>query len=167
MDAEQLRERQAPLKSKYKVDPTSALRTLRAKGRVAQDSITVAIESGKPGIPAGLHPATGGDGSTACSADMLLEALVACAGVTLASVATAMNIELVCATVTAEGDIDLRGTLGVAKNAPVGFTRIQLTFGIDTDAPTDKVKKMIELTERYCVVAQTLANAASIDIAIE
>ena len=167
MDAEQLRELQAPLKSKYKVDPTSALRTLRAKGRVAQDSITVAIETGKPGIPAGLHPATGGDGSTACSADMLLEALVACAGVTLASAATAMNIELVSATVTAEGDIDFRGTLGVAKDAPVGFTRIQLTFGIDTDAPTDKVKKMIELTERYCVVAQTLANGASIDIAIE
>ena len=167
MDAEQLRELQAPLKSKYKVDPGSALQTLRAKGRVSQDSITVAIETGKPGIPAGLHPATGGDGSTACSADMLLEALVACAGVTLASVATAMSIELASATVTAEGDIDFRGTLGVAKDAPVGFTRIQLTFGIDTDAPTDKVKKMIELTERYCVVAQTLANGASIDIAIE
>ena len=167
MDAEQLRELQAPLKSKYKVDPTSALQTLRAKGRVSQDSITVAIETGKPGIPAGLHPATGGDGSTACSADMLLEALVACAGVTLASVATAMSIRLASATVAAEGDIDFRGTLGVAKDAPVGFTRIQLTFGIDTDAPTDKVKKMIELTERYCVVAQTLGNGASIDFAVE
>jgi uncharacterized OsmC-like protein len=167
MDAEQLRALQAPLTSKYDVDPTSALETLRAKGRVSQDSITVALESGKPGTPAGLHPATGGDGSTACSADMLLEALVACAGVTLASVATAMSIQLASATVTAEGDIDFRGTLRVAKDAPVGFTRIQLTFGIDTDAPTDKVKKMIELTERYCVVARTLANGASIDIAIE
>jgi uncharacterized OsmC-like protein len=167
MDAEQLRALQAPLKSRYNADPTSALHTLRAKGRVSQDSITVALESGKPGTPVGLHPATGGDGSTACSADMLLEALVACAGVTLASVATAMSIQLASATVTAEGDIDFRGTLGVAKEAPVGFTRIQLTFGIDTDAPTDKVKKMIELTERYCVVARTLATGASIDIAIE
>jgi uncharacterized OsmC-like protein len=167
MDAEQLRELQAPLKSKYKVDPTSAVQTLRAKGRVSQDSITVALETGKPGTAAGLHPATGGDGSRACSADMLLEALVACAGVTLASVATAMSIQLARATVTAEGDIDFSGTLGVAKEAPVGFTRIQLTFGIDTDAPTDKVKKMIELTERYCVVAQTLANGAVIDIAVE
>ena len=167
MDAEQLRELQTPLKSKYKIDPTSAVQTLRAKGRVSQDSITVALETGKPATPAGLHPATGGDGSTACSADMLLEALVACAGVTLASVATAMSIRLARATVTAEGDIDFRGTLGVAKEAPVGFTRIQLTFGIDTDAPTDKIKKMIELTERYCVVAQTLANGAVIDIAVE
>ena len=163
MDAEQLRELQAPLKSKYTVDPTSALQTLRAKGRVSQDSITVAIESGKPGIPAGLHPATGGDGSAACSADMLLEALVACAGVTLASVATAMSIRLASATVTAEGDIDFRGTLGVAKDAPVGFARIRLAFQVETDAPDDKLARLLELTERYCVVYQTLKGGLPVD----
>ncbi len=158
MNAQQLRELQAPLKARYKEHPSSGQYTLRAKGRVSQDSITFALESGKPGIPAGLHPATGGDGTAACSGDMLLEALVSCAGVTLASVATAMGIALADANVTAEGDLDFRGTLGAAKDAPVGFTQIRVTFSIESDAPPDTLKKLIELTERYCVVFQTLAK---------
>jgi uncharacterized OsmC-like protein len=167
MDAEQLRELQAPLKSRYKTEPTAAVQTLRARGKVSQEHITCALETGKPGVPAGLHPATGGDGTAACSGDMLLEALVGCAGVTLASVATAMGITLASATVSAEGELDFRGTLGVAKDAAVGFSQIRLTFGIDADAPRDKVAKLVELTERYCVVAQTIANGAKIEIAVE
>lgn len=143
------------------------MQILRAKGRVSQESITCSLESGKPGKPAGLHPATGGDGSTACSGDMLLEALVCCAGVTLAAVATSMGIALADATVSAEGDLDFRGTLGVAKDAPVGFTKIRLTFSIKTDAPADKVRKLVELAERYCVVLQTLAKPPSVDVHVE
>ena len=158
MNAQQLRERQAPLKARYKEDPSSAVHTLRAKVRVSQGEITCALEGGKPGKPAGLHPATGGDGTAACSGDMLLEALVSCAGVTLASVATAMGIALGDATVSAEGDLDFRGTLGVAKDVPVGFTQIRVTFGIGSDAPADSLKKLVELTERYCVVFQTIAR---------
>jgi uncharacterized OsmC-like protein len=158
MNAQELRERQAPIKARYKEDPSSAVYTLRAKGRVSQDSIICALETGKPGTPAGLHRATGGDGTAACSGDMLLEALVSCAGVTLASVATAMGIVLAEATVTAEGDLDFRGTLGAAKDAPVGFTGIRLIFGIASDAPAESLKKLVELTERYCVVFQTIAR---------
>jgi uncharacterized OsmC-like protein len=158
MNAQQLRELQAPLKVRYKEEPSSAVHTLRAKARVSQGEITCVLESGKPGTPAGLHPATGGDGSAACSGEMLLEALVSCAGVTLASVATAMGIALGDSTVSAEGDLDFRGTLGVAKDVAVGFTEIRLIFGIASDAPADSLKKLVELTERYCVVFQTIAR---------
>jgi uncharacterized OsmC-like protein len=167
MNAEQLRRQQAPLKARYTEDPSSGMRTLQARGRVSQESITCVLESGKPGVPAGLHAATGGDGSAACSGDMLLEALVSCAGVTLAAVATSMGITLASATVSAAGDIDFRGTLGVAKDAPVGFARIRLSFSVVTDAPAEKVTKLVELTERYCVVFQTLAKSASIEVRIE
>ena len=167
MNAEELRERQAPVKARYKEDPSSAVMVLRAFGRVSQDSITCGLASGKPGTPAGLHSATGGDGSAACSGDMLLEALVSCAGVTLAAVATSMGIRLVEATVSAEGDLDFRGTLGVAKDAPVGFKDIRLTFSIQTESSPDKVRKLVELAERYCVVLQTLAKAPSIHVRIE
>jgi uncharacterized OsmC-like protein len=167
MNAEQLRERQAPLKARYRENPSSAAFTLRARGRVSQEAITCTLETGKAGKPAGLHPATGGDGSAACSGDMLLEALVGCAGVTLAAVSTSMGIALTEATVSAEGDIDFRGTLGVAKDAPVGFTKIRLIFALKTDAPADKIKKLIELTERYCVVFQTLAHPPSIEVEVE
>jgi uncharacterized OsmC-like protein len=164
MNAEQLRELQAPLKAQYKEDPTRAMVTLHAKGRVSQSEISCTLETGKPNVPAGLHPATGGDGSKACSGDMLLEALVACAGVTLASVATAMGIELKAATVSADGDVDFRGTLGMTREAPVGFVRIHLSFSIETTSPPEKVQKLIELTERYCVVAQTIAKETVLEI---
>jgi len=164
MNAEELRQLQAPLKARYKEDPRAALVTLRAVGRVAQSTVTCLIESGKPGIPVGLHPAAGGDGLAACSGDMLLEALVGCAGVTLAAVATAMSIELKTALVTAEGDLDFRGTLGVSRDAPVGFSQIRLRFEIDSDAPADKVHKLVELSERYCVVFKTLAQPPSIEV---
>jgi uncharacterized OsmC-like protein len=166
VNSEQLRELQAPLKARYKDDPSSALITLRAKGRVSQDTITCAIESDKAGVPAGLHPATGGDGQAACSGDLLLQALVACAGVTFAAVATSMGIAIASAVVSAEGDLDFRGTLGVAKDAPVGFARVRLRFALETDAPADKVKKLVELTERYCVVAQTLAKGTPLEVAV-
>lgn len=167
MNADELRARQAPLKARYKDDPSTALVTLHARGRVSQADVTCTLETGKPGVPAGLHPATGGDAAFACSGDMLLEALVSCAGVTLAAVATAMGIALKQATVSAEGALDFRGTLGVAKDAPVGFTRIRLTFELDSDAPPDKLDKLIELAERYCVVAQTIAHSAVVEIARE
>lgn len=167
MNAEQLRERQAPLKARYKEDPASAVVTLRASGRVSQDAITFTLETGKPGVPAGLHPASGGDDTAACSAEMLLEALASCAGVTLAAVSTAMGIVLADARVTAEGEVDFRGTLGVAREAPVGFTAIRLIFSLKTDAPADKTKKLVELTERYCVVLQTLAKPPSVEARIE
>jgi uncharacterized OsmC-like protein len=139
--------------------------TLRARGRVLQDRVACTLETGKPGVPAGLHPAAGGDGTAACSGDMLLEALVGCAGVTLAAVATAMGIELGDATVSAEGDIDFRGTLGVAKEAPVGFSKIRLTFSLGKAVDPAKAAKLVELTERYCVVLQTLAKPPSIEVA--
>jgi uncharacterized OsmC-like protein len=166
MNAEELRAQQAPLKARYKEDPSSAMVTLRAKGRVSQESITCTLETGKAGKPAGLHPAAGGDGTAACSGDMLLEALVGCAGVTLAAVATSMGIALTAASVSAEGDLDFRGTLGVAKEAPVGFTQIRLTFSIQAGQPPEKIKKLVELTERYCVVLQTLARPASVKVEV-
>ena len=159
MNAEELRQLQAPLKAHYKEDPGAALVTLRAVGRVAQRTISCAIESGKPGIPVGLHPAAGGDGLAACSGDMLLEALVACAGVTLNAVATALGIELRDASLKAEGDLDFRGTLGVSKEVPVGFQNIRLEFTLDTDASEEQLATLLRLTERYCVVYQTLARS--------
>src|SRR4051812_18920949 len=150
MNSDELRQLQAPLKARYKEDPKAALVTLRAVGRVDQSRLTCALETGKPGVPAGLHPAVGGDGSAACSGDMLLEALVACAGVTLASVATAMGIDLTMAKVVAEGELDFRGTLGVSRETPVGFTSIRCRFEIQAEAPPEKISKLIELSERYC-----------------
>ena len=154
MNADQLKSMQAPLKQQYKDDPTAALVTLRARGQAS--GLSCKVETGKALVEAGLHPATGGDGSLVCSGDMLLEALVACAGVTLRAVATAIGVELRDATVTAEGDIDFRGTLGVARDAPVGFRDIRLHFVLDTDAPEEQRATLIRLTERYCVVLQTL-----------
>ncbi len=156
MDADQLRSTQAPLKARYKTDPAAARITLKARGTLA-DGITCKVESEKrPAALAGLHPATGGSGEELCSGDMLLEALVACAGVTLNAVATALAIPLRSATVSAEGDLDFRGTLGVAKEATVGFSAIRLAIAVDSDADADKLATLLRLTERYCVVFQTL-----------
>ena len=158
MNAQDLKALQAPIKDRYRNEPQAALVTLRARGRIGE-GIACRVETGKALVEAGLHPATGGSGTQACSGDMLLEALVACAGVTLKAVATALAIPLRDASVTAEGDLDFRGTLGVAKDAPVGFRAIRLRFDLDTDAPEEQRQKMIELTERYCVVLQTIRNA--------
>jgi uncharacterized OsmC-like protein len=154
---------QAPLKSRYREQPGSAVVTLRAEGRIAE-GIACRVDTGKALVEAGLHPATGGSGTQACSGDMLLEALAACAGVTLKAVATALNIELRDAKVLAEGDLDFRGTLGVAKDAPVGFREIRLRFELDTDAPEEQKRKLIELTERYCVVMQTIRQAPPVKV---
>ena len=158
MNAEQLRSIQGPLKEKYRADPESALITLRATGR-ALDGLSCKVETGRAVVEAGLHPATGGDGTLACSGDMLLEALAACAGVTLRAVATATGVELRDAMVTAEGDLDVRGTLGAAKEVPVGFQRIRLHFALATDASEEQLATLIRLTERYCVVYQTLRQS--------
>jgi uncharacterized OsmC-like protein len=158
MDATQLRNLQAPLKDSYRSAPESALVTLKARGDVDDAHIACKVETGRAIATAGLHPATGGTGMELCSGDMLLEALVACAGVTLKAVATALEISLRSATVSAEGDLDFRGTLGVAKDAPVGFRAIRLAFEIDSDAPQEKLDALLKLTERYCVVYQTLAQ---------
>ena len=163
MDAQQLKAMQAPLKERYKQDPSSAVITLRAEGRIGE-GIACRVDTGKALVEAGLHPATGGSGLQACSGDMLLEALVACAGVTLKAVATAMGIELKDARLTAEGDLDFRGTLGVAKDAPVGFREIRLKLDLDSDAPAEQLKKLTELTERYCVVMQTIRNAPPVKV---
>jgi len=163
MNAETLRSLQAPLKEKYRQEPNTALVTLRAEGRLGE-GITCKIETGKAPLTAGLHPATGGDGLSACSGDMLLEALVGCAGVTLNAVATGLGIQLRDAKVRAEGDLDFRGTLGVSKDVPVGFERIRLRFDLDTDATAEQVATLIRLTERYCVVYQTLSRPAKIDV---
>jgi uncharacterized OsmC-like protein len=165
MNADQLKALQTPLKEQYKVEPDSALITLRARGR-ATDGIACKVETGRALVEAGLHPATGGDGSFVCSGDMLLEALVACAGVTLRAVATSIGVELRDATVTAEGDLDFRGTLGVSKEVPVGFQRIRLSFALTTDAPESQVATLIRLTERYCVVFQTLRGAPELSVSV-
>lgn len=162
--AESLRSLQAPLKDLYKEDPDKALVTLEAAGRVS-DNVTCKVDTGRMIAEAGLHPATGGDGSALCSGDMLLEALTACAGVTLNAVATAMGIELRDAEVRAEGDIDFRGTLGVDKSAPVGFKEIRVDFRLDTDADDEQIDKLLQLTERYCVVFQTLSNKPALRMA--
>jgi len=166
MDVEQLRSLQAPLKERYRQQPEAAQIILRAEGRLGE-GVTCKIETGKAPITAGLHPATGGDGLSACSGDMLLEALVGCAGVTLNAVATALGIQLRDATVRAEGDLDFRGTLGVSKDVPVGFERIRLRFELDTDASAEQVATLIRLTERYCVVYQTLSRPAKINVESE
>jgi uncharacterized OsmC-like protein len=163
MNADELRALQAPLKAQYRERPDSALVTLQAKGRVGENA-TCKIETGKARVEAGLHPATGGDGSSACSADMLLEALVGCAGVTLSAVATALGIPLRDAMIRAEGDLDFRGTLGVSKDVPVGFRQIRLNFDLDTDATEEQLATLIRLTERYCVVYQTLNQPAEISV---
>jgi uncharacterized OsmC-like protein len=155
MKTEELRATQAPIKERYKTDPDAALITLKAEGRLGE-GITCNVQTGKALVAAGLHPATGGDGLSACSGDMLLEALVACAGVTLNAVATAIGVVVRSGAVRAEGDLDFRGTLGVAKDAPVGFQRIRLHFDLDTDASEDQLSTLLRLTERYCVVFQTL-----------
>jgi uncharacterized OsmC-like protein len=156
MDGEALRALQAPLKARYREDPGAALVTLRASGALGGDGPSCRVETGRALVEAGLHPATGGSGLKACSGDMLLEALVACAGVTVAAVATALGIPLRGGRVRAEGDLDFRGTLGVAKDAPVGFREIRLAFELDTDVDPATLARLLELTERYCVVLQTL-----------
>lgn len=163
MDAETLRALQAPLKQKYRNDPESAVVTLRASGD-ATGAVSCKVETGRALVEAGLHPATGGDGTLACSGDMLLEALVACAGVTLRAVATAIGVDLRGARITAEGDLDFRGTLGVSKEVPVGFRDIRLRFDLDTDADESKRADLIRLTERYCVVLQTLRTPPGIQV---
>jgi uncharacterized OsmC-like protein len=165
MDAQKLRELQAPLKTKYREAPDAAVITLRAQGDVDALGIACKVDTGRAIIEAGLHPATGGSGLQACSGDMLLEALVACAGVTLKAVATALGIELRAAKVRAEGDLDFRGTLGVDRTAPVGFREIRLSFEVDTDAPPEQRAKLFQLTERYCVVYQTLKNPPPLTVA--
>jgi uncharacterized OsmC-like protein len=162
----ELRELQAPLKERYRAAAEAALVTLRAHGQLGEDSLTCKVETGSTLVEAGLHPATGGDGLSACSGDMLLEALVACAGVTLRAVATALDVELRGGTVSAEGDLDFRGTLGVSREAPVGFRDIRLRFELDTEAPADKVESLIKLTERYCVVYQTLRTPANLTLSV-
>lgn len=166
MDSKELRALQAPLKEQYKINPKEANWTLHAEGALGSD-ISCAVKTSAGIAEAGLHPATGGDGSFACSGDMLLQSLVACAGVTLKSVATAMGIEMRSGKVKAEGDLDFRGTLGVSQDTPVGFKHIRMIFELDTDAEQKSIDKLIELTERYCVVYQTLQNSPSIEVAAE
>jgi uncharacterized OsmC-like protein len=163
MNAEELKAKQAPLKQQYREHPEAALITLRAEGRVGED-IRCKLETGKGLVEAGLHPATGGSGTSACSGDMLLEALVACAGVTLRAVATALGVQLRDAKVRAEGDLDFRGTLGVSKEVPVGFQKIRLAFDLDADANEEQLATLIRLTERYCVVYQTLTHPPGIEV---
>jgi len=167
MDSEKLRALQSPLKSQYKENPESAVITLSSEGHIGE-GITCKVDTGKAMVEAGLHPATGGDGMAACSGDMLLDALVACAGVTLNAVATAIGVELGEGTkITAEGDLDFRGTLGVSKEAPVGFKEIRLQFHLDTNADDEQIASLIKLTERYCVVFQTLNNKPELVTGVE
>lgn len=156
MTAEELKALQAPLKNHYREEPLSAVRVHRAEGSIGEETITCTVKSWKGPVEAGLHPAAGGDGSWACSGEMLLEALVACAGVTLKAVATALSIPLRGGKVIAEGELDFRGTLGVSKETPVGFKSIRLWFQLDSDAPPEQLDKLVQLTERYCVIYQTL-----------
>ncbi len=167
MDAAELRAMQAPIKDRYKSDPNAALITLKAKGTLDDSHIACKVETGRALAVAGLHPATGGSGMELCSGDMLLEALVACAGVTLKAVSTALAIPLKSGIVSAEGDLDFRGTLGVDKEAPVGFRQIRLRFDVDTDAPQEKLDQLLRLTERYCVVYQTIAKGPPVDIKMQ
>ena len=163
MDAGELKALQAPFKERYRDDPEAAVITLRAAGEIGE-GVTCSVQTAKALIDAGLHPATGGTGTHACSGDMLLEALAACAGVTLNAVATALGIELRSGKVLAEGDLDFRGTLGVARDAPVGFRDIRLRFELDTDADPDQIRALEKLTERYCVVYQTLRTPPAITV---
>jgi uncharacterized OsmC-like protein len=165
MQAEDLRQLQAPLKQRYRDEPAAALITLRAAGSL-DDGIVCSVDTGKALVQAGLHPATGGDGFAACSGDMLLQALVACAGVTLRAVATALDIPIRGGTVQAEGDLDFRGTLGVSREAPVGFADIRLRFVLDTTATPEQLETLLRLTERYCVVYQTLRSAPPVSLTL-
>jgi uncharacterized OsmC-like protein len=167
MDSAELRAVQQPLKDAYRQDPDQAVVTLRARGRLDEAAISCSVETGRALAVAGLHPATGGDGSLLCSGDMLLQALVACAGVTLRAVATSLGLDVAGGTVSAEGDLDFRGTLAVSKDAPVGFRSIGLAFDLDTDASAEQVETLIRLTERYCVVYQTLAHPAELTVSAE
>ena len=162
MNATELKNLQAPLKDKYREQPESAIITLKAEGKIGE-GISCKVETGRALVEAGLHPATGGTGMLACSGDMLLEALVACAGVTLQAVSTAIGVEIKSGTVKAEGDLDFKGTLGVSKEAPVGFIKIRLNFILETDASEEQMTALKKLTERYCVVYQTLARGVSVD----
>jgi len=164
MDANGLRALQAPIKERYKNEPKAAYITLKASGHLDDAKIACKVETGRALAVAGLHPATGGSGLELCSGDMLLEALVACAGVTMKAVATALDIPLKSASVSADGDLEFRGTLGVTKDVPVGFAQIRLRFDLDTDAPQDKLDQLLKLTERYCVVYQTIKNGPPVDI---
>jgi uncharacterized OsmC-like protein len=164
MDAAELRAMQAPIKERYKTDPSAAVITLKAKGSIDNEGIACKVETGRALAVAGLHPATGGSGLELCSGDMLLEALVACAGVTLKSVATAVEVPLRAGHAIAEGDLDFRGTLGVSKDVPVGFKQIRLNFDLDTDASEEQLAALLRLTERYCVVYQTLCHPAKISV---
>ncbi|HET8835054.1 MAG TPA: OsmC family protein [Gemmatimonadales bacterium] len=164
MNADQLRELQAPLKTRYRESPAAALVTLSAEGRIDEAAVVCRVETGRALVEAGLHPATGGTGVLACSGDLLLQALVACAGVTLRAVATALAIPIRGGTVHAEGDLDFRGTLGVAKDAPVGFQTIRLRFTLDTDAGAEQLATLEKLTERYCVVLQTLRTSPAVSV---
>jgi uncharacterized OsmC-like protein len=166
MDAAGLRAMQGPIKERYRADSKAGLITLHAAGSLDETNIACKVETGRGLALAGLHPATGGSGLELCSGDMLLEALVACAGVTLKAVATALDIPLRNATVSAEGDLDFRGTLGIAKDAPVGFARIRLRFSVDTDTGQEKLDQLLKLTERYCVVYQTIKSGAPIEVAM-
>jgi uncharacterized OsmC-like protein len=163
MNADELRTIQAPLKERYRATPDAASITLRAEGRLGE-GVSCKLETGQALVVAGLHPGTGGDGMAACSGDMLLEALVACAGVTLNAVATALGITLRDAAIRAEGDLDFRGTLGLSKDVPVGFQQIRLEIALDTDAPEDQLATLLRLTERYCVVYQTLAHPPTLAV---
>ena len=167
MDSAALRALQAPIKERYKADPQAGVITLKAKGALDDTNIACKVETGRALAVAGLHPATGGSGLELCSGDMLLEALVACAGVTLKAVATALDIPLRSGAVSAEGDLDFRGTLGVAKEAPVGFAQIRLRFDLDTDAPQYKLDQLLKLTERYCVVYQTIRSGPPVEITLK
>ncbi len=164
MDAAELRAMQAPIKDRYKNDARAAFITLKAKGTLDDQNIACKVETGRALAIAGLHPATGGSGMELCSGDMLLEALVACAGVTLKAVATALDIKLKSGVVSAEGDLDFRGTLGVAKDTPVGFAQIRLRFDVDTDEPQEKLDQLLKLTERYCVVYQTIKSGPPVEV---
>jgi len=167
MDAAALRSLQAPIKERYKSDPKAALITLKAKGSIEDGGIACKVETGRALAVAGLHPAAGGSGLELCSGDMLLQALVACAGVTLKSVATAIDVPLTQGLVQAEGDLDVRGTLGIDKEAPVGFAEIRLRFEVETDAPQDKLNLLSKLTERYCVVYQTIKNGPKVSVSVK
>jgi uncharacterized OsmC-like protein len=166
MDAGELRAMQAPIKERYKSEPKAAFITLKANGTLDDSNIACKVETGRALAMAGLHPATGGSGLELCSGDMLLEALVACAGVTVKAVATALDIPLKSGKVSAEGDLDFRGTLGVAKDAPVGFAQIRLRFDLETVAPQEKLDQLLKLTERYCVVYQTIKSGPPVDVQV-
>ncbi|MEZ5826165.1 MAG: OsmC family protein [Geminicoccaceae bacterium] len=166
MDSQTLKNMQEPFKARYREEPGAATITLRAEGRLGE-GVSCSVQTGKAVIEAGLHPATGGSGLQACSGDMLLEALVACAGVTLGAVATALDIRLEDATLRAEGDLDFRGTLGIDREAPVGFAAVRLAIELKTDEPQDRIDTLLKLTERYCVVYQTIRNATPISHSLE